>query len=231
MSVHKSVHNTPNNFEHKFEDEANPNNAVTLISKLDLSHPLHLHPNDSTTLTIVSIKLKGTENYNVWSCVMLLALEGRNKTRFIDNTYRRCTCHAVEDFKKHNQLMKLMQFLIGLDDSYMQIRSNILSRDPLPDANGAYVLIFSEESHRAVVTGSGAGPSQRAQSSVFNSSINNKSVAQSSKTFGNTPRPNNTSRPNNNGNRRTVGGPGLVCGNCRPIWQVSQFSAKGKISL
>ncbi|GKE66532.1 hypothetical protein Tco_1520693 [Tanacetum coccineum] len=55
-----------------------------------------------------------------------------------------CTCHAADDFKKHNQLMKLMQFLMGLDDTYMQLRSNILSRDPLPDAKGAYVLISSE---------------------------------------------------------------------------------------
>ncbi|GJY57168.1 ribonuclease H-like domain-containing protein [Tanacetum coccineum] len=197
-SIHNSVHNS--------DDEADPNNAVTLISKLDLSHPLHLHPNDSSTWTIVSIKLKGTENYNVWSCAMLLALKGRNKIGFIDDTCRRsytdevlvwdelnetfdrvdgsvtfnlhhkinsltqngssvaeyftklstlwkqfdaliklprCTCHAADDFKRHNQLMKLMQFLMGLDDSYMQIRSNILSRDPLPDAKGAYVLISS----------------------------------------------------------------------------------------
>ncbi|GKD22225.1 ribonuclease H-like domain-containing protein [Tanacetum coccineum] len=85
MSVHNYVHNTP----HNSDDEADPNQVVTLISKLDLSHPLHLQPNDSTTLTIVSIKLKGTENYNVWSCDMLLALEGRNKIGFIDNTSRR----------------------------------------------------------------------------------------------------------------------------------------------
>ncbi|GKC47461.1 ATP-dependent (S)-NAD(P)H-hydrate dehydratase [Tanacetum coccineum] len=70
MSIHNSVHNTPHN-----SDDEEPNNVVTLISKLDLSHPLHLHPNDSTSLTIVSIKLKGTKNYNVWSCAMLLALE------------------------------------------------------------------------------------------------------------------------------------------------------------
>ncbi|GJX13713.1 ribonuclease H-like domain-containing protein, partial [Tanacetum coccineum] len=122
----------------------------------------------------------------------------------------RCTCHAAEDFKRHSQLMKLMQFLMGLDDSYMQIRSNILSRDPLPDAKGAYALISSEESHRAVVTGSGAGPSQRAQSFVFNSSVNNRSGVQRSQTSGNTPRPNNFSRSNNNRNRRTTGGPVLV---------------------
>nr|GEW33149.1 ribonuclease H-like domain-containing protein [Tanacetum cinerariifolium] len=112
---------------------------------------------------------------------MLLALEGKNKTGFIDGSCKRsnvdevlgrqwdrvnvvvlgwilnsitdyyhglnavwkqfdclielprCTCHATEGFKKHNQLMKLMQFLMGLDDSYMCIRSSILSRDPFPD--------------------------------------------------------------------------------------------------
>ncbi|GKA86344.1 hypothetical protein Tco_0808055 [Tanacetum coccineum] len=105
--------------------------------------------------------------------------------------------------------MKLIQFLMRLDYSYMQLRSNILSRDPLPNAKCAYILISSEESHRAIVTGSGAGSSQRAQSSVFNCSINNKSGVQRSQTFGNTTRPNNT-----NGNRRTVSGPTLVYEHC-----------------
>ena len=68
---------------------------VTLISKLDLSHPLHLHPNDSASLTVVSIKLKGTKNYNVWSCAMLLALEGKNKTGFIDGSCRRSNVDEV----------------------------------------------------------------------------------------------------------------------------------------
>ena len=70
-------------------DDNNVDNNVTLISKLDLSHPLHLHPNNSAAVTVISIKLKGTENYNVWSCAMLLALEGKNKTGFIDGTCRR----------------------------------------------------------------------------------------------------------------------------------------------
>lgn len=76
------------------DDEYEADEPVTLISKLDLSHPLHLHPNDSATLTVVSIKLKGTENYNVWSCAMLLALEGKNKTGFIDGT---CTRSHVDE--------------------------------------------------------------------------------------------------------------------------------------
>ncbi|GKF67525.1 ribonuclease H-like domain-containing protein, partial [Tanacetum coccineum] len=68
------------------EFEANPN--ITLISKFDVSNHLHLHPNDSIALTVVSVKLKGTENYQVWSCAMLLALEGKNKTGFTDVSYR-----------------------------------------------------------------------------------------------------------------------------------------------
>nr|GEX51520.1 ribonuclease H-like domain-containing protein [Tanacetum cinerariifolium] len=129
------------------DDEYEPDLNVTLISKLDVSHPLYLHPNDSFTLTIVSIKLKGAENYNVWACSMLLALEGRNKTGFIDNTYR------------------------------------------------------SEESHKVVVIGSGARTSQRSQSSVFNSSVNNRGNNQRPQTFGNTSRTKNVLRYNNNENK------------------------------
>ncbi|GJS78306.1 ribonuclease H-like domain-containing protein [Tanacetum coccineum] len=67
------------------DDEIVPD-VPTLISTLDVSDPLHLHPNDSVALTVVSVKLKGTENYQVWSCAMLLALEGKNKIGFIDDS-------------------------------------------------------------------------------------------------------------------------------------------------
>ncbi|GJS01062.1 ribonuclease H-like domain-containing protein [Tanacetum coccineum] len=70
-----------------------PGNSLNF--KLDVSHPLHLHPNDSVALTVVSVKLKGTENYQVWSCAMLLALEGKNKTRFIDGSCRRSNTDEV----------------------------------------------------------------------------------------------------------------------------------------
>ncbi|GKE39061.1 ribonuclease H-like domain-containing protein [Tanacetum coccineum] len=231
-------------FDHEYETD---DDQPTLISKLDLSSPLHLHPNDSTTLTIISVKLKGTENYQVWSCAMLLALEGKNKIGFINGSCRRsntdevlerqwdrvnavdelketydkvdgfvtfnmhhkinslsqngssiadyyhrlnvlwkqfdslvqlprCTCHAVEDFKKHNQLMKLMQFLMGLDDYHMQIRSNILSRDELPDVRSDYAIISSKESYR-VDFSSGIGTSQRSQSSVFSYNVGNMNNA------------------------------------------------------
>ncbi|GJY36570.1 ribonuclease H-like domain-containing protein, partial [Tanacetum coccineum] len=76
-------------------DAGSEGDNVTLISKLDISNPLHLHPNDSATLTVVSVKLKGIENYQVWSCAMLLALEGKNKTGFIDGSCRRSNTDEV----------------------------------------------------------------------------------------------------------------------------------------
>ncbi|GKA43982.1 ribonuclease H-like domain-containing protein, partial [Tanacetum coccineum] len=218
MSVHNSLHNSPINSYH--DDDVQDHDPVTRISKLDISDPLHLHPNDTTALTVVSIKLKETENYQVWFCAMLLALEGKNKISFIDGTCKRsntydilgkqwdmvnaiistlkqngssiadyyhklnalwkqydamielpkCVCNASESFKKHNQLLKLMQFLMGLDDSYMQIRSSILSREVLPDVRSAYATISSEESHR-VAAGSVAGSSQKNQASAFVSTV------------------------------------------------------------
>nr|GEV94105.1 ribonuclease H-like domain-containing protein [Tanacetum cinerariifolium] len=53
----------------EYDDRSNVDN-VTLISKFDVSHPLHLHPNDYVALTVVSVKLKGTENYQVWSFIL-----------------------------------------------------------------------------------------------------------------------------------------------------------------
>ncbi|GJX45101.1 ribonuclease H-like domain-containing protein [Tanacetum coccineum] len=83
-------------YVHNFDDgDDYVDDRVTLISRLDTCDPLHLQPNDSTTLTVVSIKLKGIENYQVWSCDMLLALEEKNKTGFIDGSCRSEESHIV----------------------------------------------------------------------------------------------------------------------------------------
>ncbi|GKA59626.1 retrovirus-related pol polyprotein from transposon TNT 1-94 [Tanacetum coccineum] len=91
MSVYNSEHNSPI----KYDQDDDVHDPVTRISKLNISDPLHLHSNDTTALTVVSIKLKGTENYQVWSCAMLLALEGKNKIGFIDGTCKRFNTDEV----------------------------------------------------------------------------------------------------------------------------------------
>ncbi|GJW92593.1 ribonuclease H-like domain-containing protein [Tanacetum coccineum] len=208
MSGPNSVHNFVHNFENGDEYIEDPD-PVTLISKLDISDPLHLHPNDTTALTVVSIKLKRTKNYQVWSCAMLLALEEKNNTGFIDGTCKRSNIDEVLGFKKHNQLMKLMQFLMGIDDSYMQIRSSILSREVLPDVRSAYATISSEESHR-VAAGSITGSSQRNQASAFVSNVPNRNNFQRNNQNVN----NGPLRPNNLNNNKQGEGSALVCENC-----------------
>ncbi|GKC65572.1 ribonuclease H-like domain-containing protein, partial [Tanacetum coccineum] len=170
MFVHNFVHSSPINSDHN--DDVHDPNPVTRISKLDISDSLHLHPNDTIALTVASIILKGTKNYQVWFCAMLLALEGKNKISFIDGSCKRCNIDEVLG-KQWDRLFKLMQFLMGLEDSYMQIRSSILSKEVLPDVRSAYAIIYSEESHRVAV-GSIFGSSQRNQASAFDSNMPNK---------------------------------------------------------
>nr|GEU57974.1 hypothetical protein [Tanacetum cinerariifolium] len=43
----------------------------------------------------------GTKNYQVWSCAMLLALEGKNKTGFIDGSCRRSAYAIISSEESH----------------------------------------------------------------------------------------------------------------------------------
>ncbi|KAJ0779316.1 putative RNA-directed DNA polymerase [Helianthus annuus] len=218
----------------------------TLISKLEPDNPLYLHPSDSANLSVVSVKLKGTENYTVWANAMTLALRVKNKLGFIDGSvvkletndilasqwercnsvvltwilnsvseelylghvysktasevwnelketydkvdgsivfdlYQRinsfsqngmsvaeyyhklnimwkqmdqilqipvCTCNASKQYNDFSHLIKLMQFLMGLDNVYQSVRTNLLIKDPLPSVKEAFSIISREESHR-----------------------------------------------------------------------------------
>ncbi|XP_071725628.1 uncharacterized protein [Rutidosis leptorrhynchoides] len=209
----------------------------TLISKLDFADPLYLHPSDISSTPLINIKLIRTENYRVWSCAMILALETKNKKGFIDNTVEKntagevasevwdelketynkvdgfivfnlhhkinsltqsggsvseyyhklnslwkqydamvelpnCSCDANKDFQKHSDLIKLMQFLLGLDDSYQLVRTNLLTQDPLPSVKSAFAVISREESHRS-------SPSFTANKIQTSSAFNVKTQTQS----------------------------------------------------
>ncbi|XP_076902271.1 uncharacterized protein LOC143556961 [Bidens hawaiensis] len=232
-------------------------NNNTLISKLEASDPLYLHASDSNSLTIVSIKLKGTENYKVWSNAMMLALQVKNKIGFIDGTCEKstdvvlsrqwdrcnsvvltwllnsvseelylgqvysklatevwkdlketydkvdgsvvcnlyqkinmftqsnqsvteyyhklnimwkqldqilqlpsCTCDASQEFNNFNHLIKLMQFLMGLDSSYEYVRTVLLLKEELPTVKDAFAIVSREESHRNSSNGSLKGQTQ-----------------------------------------------------------------------
>ncbi|KAJ0575272.1 putative RNA-directed DNA polymerase [Helianthus annuus] len=59
-----------------------------------------------------------------------------------------CSCQAAKDFNDFSTLIKLMQFLMGLDDIYQPVRTNLLTREPLPSVKVAFSIVSREESHR-----------------------------------------------------------------------------------
>ncbi|GJT85167.1 ribonuclease H-like domain-containing protein [Tanacetum coccineum] len=117
---------------------------------------------------LVNVKLTGCENYRVWATAMKIALQAKNKMGFVDGTcvkstydtsvplsnqWERCNVVVLSWLlRKHQQLMKLMQFLMGLDDVYQPIRSSLLTQPELPDVKDAFVIVCREESHRGLGT-------------------------------------------------------------------------------
>ncbi|XP_075077394.1 uncharacterized protein LOC142164113 [Nicotiana tabacum] len=66
-----------------------------------------------------------------------------------------CDCPKSRESVSYLQKLKLYQFLMGLNDSYSQARSQILMRSPTPTVNQAYALILSDEGQKFVVATTG----------------------------------------------------------------------------
>ncbi|XP_075494865.1 uncharacterized protein LOC142532452 [Primulina tabacum] len=61
-------------------------------------------------------------------------------------------CATSRTYIEHDQHQRLLQFLMGLNESYLQIRSQILMMTPLPTVGQAFSIISQEESHRAMIS-------------------------------------------------------------------------------
>ncbi|KAL5537487.1 hypothetical protein UlMin_045928 [Ulmus minor] len=106
----------------------------------------------------------------------------------------KCSCGGVKHLNEHHQMEHIMSFLMGLDDSFSQVRGQLLLMDPMPPINRVFSLIVQEEQQRktnppsdsnnstgtmafAVKTEAvktGGSNSQRFQNSNFNASKNQK---------------------------------------------------------
>ncbi|XP_060969595.1 uncharacterized protein LOC133036851 [Cannabis sativa] len=63
-------------------------------------------------------------------------------------TYNGCTCGGVKRLQDHYHMEYIMSFLMGLSDSYSQVRGSILLMDPLPEVNRVFHLVTQEEHQR-----------------------------------------------------------------------------------
>ncbi|GJZ39120.1 ribonuclease H-like domain-containing protein [Tanacetum coccineum] len=122
----------------------------------------------------------------------------------------KCSCAARDDVLKHNKLMKLMQFLMGLNDLFQPIRSILSTKETLLEVEDAFAIVSREESYRGIASSS-FGSMFKPQVSSFvgksNNLSNNWNKRGDNKKFGNIV---------NNGNKR-VPNPNLHCTNCGKV--------------
>lgn len=56
-----------------------------------------------------------------------------------------CHCGSVKDWVKYHNQECVMQFLMGLNDSYAQIRAQNMMVDPLPVIAKVFSIVVQEE--------------------------------------------------------------------------------------
>ncbi|GJX99117.1 hypothetical protein Tco_0356136 [Tanacetum coccineum] len=165
-----------------------------LINNLDDGNPLHIQTNDNSNLAFIPFKLLGTENYRIWATVMKWLFRSEkyyDKVDGLNSLWKefdaltklpkcvcefKCYCTASFELVLHQQLMKLMQFLMGMDDYYQPIRSALLTMDPLPEVKDAYTTVSREESHRGILESSGVSNSKLNATSFAAKSFNNNTI-------------------------------------------------------
>ena len=70
-----------------------------------------------------------------------------------------CSCGAMKTLSNSHNKAYVMRFLMGLNENFDTVRSQILMMDPFPSISKVYSLILQEESHKSVDHGN-SGSSQ-----------------------------------------------------------------------
>ncbi|KAJ1391273.1 Retrovirus-related Pol polyprotein from transposon TNT 1-94 [Sesbania bispinosa] len=62
-----------------------------------------------------------------------------------------CTCGGLQQLQIFQESEYVMSFLMGLNDSFSQVRGQILLSDPLPSIGNVFSLVLQEEAQREIV--------------------------------------------------------------------------------
>lgn len=88
-----------------------------------------------------------------------------------------CSCGGVRSLKDHYQQEYVMAFFMGLNDSFSQIRAQLLLMEPTSMINRAFALVAQDMQQHALVLPSNASPAAlmvRDQSTNSSSSPNHR---------------------------------------------------------
>nr|XP_009589228.1 uncharacterized protein LOC104086617 [Nicotiana tomentosiformis] len=80
-----------------------------------------------------------------------------------------CDCEKSREFVVFMERLKLLQFLMGLNESYEQARSQLLMMIPAPSVNKAYSMLMGRESQRAIAHTSTSVDSHKSDAFVSSS--------------------------------------------------------------
>ncbi|GJW60049.1 cysteine-rich receptor-like protein kinase 8 [Tanacetum coccineum] len=123
-----------------------------------------------------------------------------------------CSCKSVCNNRKENdereQRKRLIQFLMGLDECYTNIRGQILLMQPLPTAAKAYSMLRQEEKQRET---------KKQHSNIpiaLNTYRSSYSPSYNSSQRNNNPNHPNT-QPNTQSDRKNTFRKGILCGYCK----------------
>ena len=64
-----------------------------------------------------------------------------------------CNCGGMKTWMESRQMDHVIKFLIGLNDSYSQVRAQILMMDPIPPIAKTFALVVQEERLRNIKFG------------------------------------------------------------------------------
>lgn len=119
-----------------------------------------------------------------------------------------CTCDNGKANSERDHRKKLIQFLMGLDECYTNIRGQILLMSPLPTVAKAYTMLRQEEKQREGYIPKSTIPSAlAAQSSGYKSQNNTRYVR---------------TNPGEVSERRSTFKKGVICGYCHKEGHTTQ---------
>ena len=80
--------------------------------------------------------------------------ELRNYIKILKCNCGKCECNVGSKVVKKVEEEQTHQFLIGLDDeTYADVRSQILALDPLPSLDQIFSMVQQEENHKRLMMG------------------------------------------------------------------------------
>lgn len=121
------------------------------------NHPLFIHHSDQPGAVLVSQPLV-EDNYTTWAQSMTMALTIKNKKGFVDEKdalceIPPCSVESSTKIKAYVDTQKTMKFLMGLNDNYATVRSNVVNMEHLPTVNKVYSMALRHEKQAEMSSG------------------------------------------------------------------------------